>query len=150
MRRRESYIQNGGNAAKTPLDGTVQTRELEPNPGNLWDLLLFFVDTQDNIASILLDALEKYTGIKCVLTLYVKFFKYNEQSETMYAEPTLRSQNMTLTNGVNIEEEIATVLRKLNNDFQNFETDGSGWSIDKSQHCRICSIDWQQLRTASQ
>jgi tRNA uridine 5-carbamoylmethylation protein Kti12 len=124
VRRRESYIQNGGNAAKMALDGTVQTRELEPNPGNLWDLVLFFVDTQDNIASILLDALEKYTGIKCFLILYVNFIKYNEQNETMYVEPTLRSQNMTLTNGVNIEEEIATVLRKLNNDFQNLETDG--------------------------
>lgn len=37
----------GGN--KTALEGAVETRVLEPNPGNLWDILQFFRDNSDQI-----------------------------------------------------------------------------------------------------
>ena len=56
---------------------------------------------------------------------------------------------MTLTNGVNIEEEIATVLRKLNNDFQNLETDGSGWSIDKIIKMEVKTVEYVPLTCSS-
>jgi len=120
---------------KTALEGAVKTTELEPNPGNLWDALLFFVDN--------------HTGIKWFLTFYVKFVKYNDRNETMYAEPTFRSQNMTLTNTANIEEEITSVLRKLHNDYQNFERDGSGWSIDKIVKMEVNTAEYVPLKGSS-
>lgn len=72
-----------------------------------------------------------------------------KRSETMYAEPTSRSQITTLTNGANIEEETATVFRKLNNDFQNFETDGSGWSIDKIIKMEVTTVEYVPLTGSS-
>jgi len=120
---------------KTALEGAVKTTELEPNPGNLWDALLFFVDN--------------HTGIKWFLTFYMKFVKYNDRNETMYAEPTFRSQNMTLTNTANIEEEITSVLRKLHNDYQNFERDGSGWSIDKIVKMDVNTAEYVPLNGSS-
>lgn len=54
-----------------------------------------------------------------------------------------------MTNGANIEEETATVFRKLNNDFQNFETDGSGWSIDKIIKMEVTTVEYVPLTGSS-
>lgn len=103
------------------LDGTVETTTIHHSSGNLWDVLLFFVDNQELIANILVQTLKQKTGIKWFLTLHVKFVKYNENNEAVYAEPTFRSYTAVLGNASQCEEEIASSLRKLHNDYQNFE-----------------------------
>jgi len=150
IRRRENYIQRGGGAnTKEALDGSVQTTSLEPNPGNLWDLLQFFVDNQESISDILLKKLEQTTGIKWFITVFVKFVKYNENNEPMYAEPTFRSHTSTMTNGSELEEEIASSCRKVYNDYQNFERDGSGWAIDEIVKMEVNSVEYVPLSGSS-
>lgn len=88
----------------------------------------FFVDNQELIADVLEQALNQKTGIKWFLILHVKSLKYNENNEAVYAEPTFRSYTAVLSNASQCEEEIASSLRKLHNDYQNFERDGSSYS----------------------
>jgi hypothetical protein len=45
--RHRRWQTGGGN--KTALEGAVETRVLEPNQGNLWDVLQFFRDNSDQI-----------------------------------------------------------------------------------------------------
>jgi hypothetical protein len=42
--RRENYVQRGGNVKIDALDSTVETTTMHHSPGNLWDVLSFFVD----------------------------------------------------------------------------------------------------------
>jgi hypothetical protein len=90
--RHRRWQTGGGN--KTALEGAVETRVLDPNPGNLWDILQFFRDNSDQIRYFLQTTLWSKKGIKWFLTLYVKFVKYNQNNEAVYAEPTFRSINL--------------------------------------------------------
>lgn len=76
-------MERGGNVKIYALDGTVETTTIHHSHGNVWDVLLFFVDNQELIADILVHALNQKTGIKLFLTLHVKFVKYNENNEAV-------------------------------------------------------------------
>ena len=146
--RRERWkTQTGG--SKSALDGSVNTTVLDPNPGNLWDVLQFFIDNNDTLISLLHDTLSSNKGIKWFLTLYVKFVKYNQNNEAVYAEPTFRSVNLQLTNGAEIKEQLAKAHQKIYNSYQNFERDGSGWSIDKILKMEVNTVEYIPLAGSS-
>ena len=146
--RRERWkTQTGG--SKSALDGSVNTTVLDPNPGNLWDVLQFFIDNNDALISLLHDTLSSNKGIKWFLTLYVKFVKYNQNNEAVYAEPTFRSINLQLTNGAEIKEQLAKAYQNLYNSYQNFERDGSGWSIDKILKMEVNIVEYIPLAGSS-
>ncbi|KAK3083783.1 hypothetical protein FSP39_003181 [Pinctada imbricata] len=146
--RRERWkSQTGG--GKTALEGSVVTTELSPNPGNLWDILQFFIDNNDTLMSHLHDVLLSKRGIKWFMTLYVKFVKYNQSNEAVYAEPIFRSINQTLTKGAEIKEQLAKAYQNLYSSYQNFERDGSGWSIDKILKMEICTAEYTPLSGSS-
>lgn len=66
----EVYIQpDGGAVNRQASGGTIESTTLEPNPGNMWDLLKFFTDNQMNIESIV-DHLRNVKGIKWFMTLF--------------------------------------------------------------------------------
>ena len=149
VRRREHYVQRGGNVKIYALDGTVETTTIHHSPANLWYVLLFFVDNQELIVDILVQALKQKTGIKWFLTLHVKFVKYSENNGVVYAEPTFRSYTAVLSNTSQCEEEIASSLRKLHNDYQNFERDGSGWSIDQILKMEVHTAEYNPLNASN-
>ena len=131
------------------MDGSVNTTVLDPNPGNLWDVLQFFIDNNDALISLLHDTLSSNKGIKWFLTLYVKFVKYNQNNEAVYAEPTFRSINLTLTNGAEIKEQLAKAYQNLYNSYQNFERDGSDWSIDQILKMEVNTVEYVPLAGSS-
>ena len=92
-----------------------------------------------------MQALKQKTGIKWFLTLHVKFVKYSENNGVVYAEPTFRSYTAVLSNASQCEEEIASSLRKLHNDYHNFERDGSGWSIDQILKMEVHTAEYNPL-----
>ena len=108
----------------------------------------FFVDNQELIADVLEQALKQKIGIKWFLTLLVKSLKYNENNEAVYAEPTFRSYTAVLSNASQCEEEITSSLRKLHNDYQNFERDGSGWSIDQILKMEVHTTEYNPLNAS--
>ena len=151
--RRDNYVQRGGNATARAtaqaLEGTVESTRIYPTPGNLWDVLLFFVDNQQTVTDILIDALKEKTGMKWFLTLHVKLVKYNNNNEPVYAEPTFRSYTAILSNSSQSEDDVAGCFRKLHNDYQNFEKDGSGWSIDQILEMEVHTVEYKPLNASS-
>ena len=93
--------------------------------------------------------LEQTTGIKWFITVFVKFVKYNENNEPIYAEPTFRSHTSTMTNGSELVEEIASSCRKVYNDYPNFERGGSGWAIDQIVKMEVNSVEYVPLSGSS-
>ena len=64
--RRQNWTtrqQQGGGKVKA-LEETAQTESLEPNAGNLWDILQIFVDNREQIGTILTDRLSNVKGMK--------------------------------------------------------------------------------------
>lgn len=98
MKRRDSWnTRNQQGAGISALDDTAQTETINPYPGNLWDVLQFFSDNQMTIKDVLLDKLHKVKVMKWFLTRFVKFVKYDQNVEAIYAEPTFRSVDLTCT-----------------------------------------------------
>ena len=62
------------------------------------------------------------------MTLFVIFFKCNQNNEAIYAEPTFRSVAFACINVSQIQEQLAEAFQHLHNSYQNFERDRSGWS----------------------
>ena len=149
--RRENWItrQQHGGGHVNALEGTAQTEIIEPNPGNLWDILQFFVDNRIVIENSLIDRLASFKGMKWFMTLHVKFVKYNQSNEAVYAEPTFRSINFTCTNASQIKEQMAEAFQNLHNAYQNFERDGSGWSIDKILKLELNTVEYVPLQGSS-
>ena len=56
--------QQHGAGKVNALDNTSQTETLEPNTGNLWDILQFIVDNRAQIETILTDRLLNIKGMK--------------------------------------------------------------------------------------
>ncbi|KAK3104922.1 hypothetical protein FSP39_013260 [Pinctada imbricata] len=95
------------------------------------------------------ETLQKTRGIKWYLTLYVKFVKYNQNNEAVYAELVFRSINFALTNASEIQQHLANAFQKLHNSYQNFERDGSGWTIDKIYKLEISTAEYVPLSGSS-
>ncbi|XP_033757205.1 uncharacterized protein LOC117339622 [Pecten maximus] len=131
------------------LEGTARLETLDPNPGNLWDILQFFNDNQTQIKDILEERLKDIKGMKWFLTLFVKFVKYDQNNEPIYAEPTFRSINLTCTNVSKLTEQLAEAFQNLHNAYQNFERDGSGWTIDKILKLEVNTVEYTPLEGSS-
>ena len=151
VRRRQNWTnrQQQGGGRINALEGTAQSEVIEPNAGNLWDILQFFVDNKVLIQAILTDRLTNVKGVKWFMTLFVKFVKYNQNNEAVYAEPTFRSVSFACTNASQIQEQMAEAFQHLHNSYQNFERDGSGWSIDKILKLEVISIEYIPLEGSS-
>lgn len=141
--------QQQGGGKVNALEETARSETLQPNPGNLWDILQFFVDNQQQIEKILSDRLLHVKGMKWFMTLFVKFVKYNQNNEAVYAEPTFRSLSLACTNVSQIKEQMAEAFQHLHNSYQNFERDGSGWSIDKIMKLEVNTIEFVPLEGSS-
>ena len=83
------------------------------------------MDNKEQIETILSDRLIHVKGMKWFMTLFVKFVKYNQNNEAVYAEPTFRSLSLACTNVSQIKEQMAEAFQHLHNSYQNFERDGS-------------------------
>jgi len=148
--RRERNLNNQrGGGLTSALGGAVETETIEPNVSNIWDILQFFNDNQQIINNIITDRLQASKGLKWFLTLFIRFVKYNERNEAVYAEPTFRSINMTCTNNAQIEDQLSEAFQNLHNSFQNFERDGSGWSIDKILKLEISTAQYKPIEGSS-
>ena len=145
----KSRQQQGGGNVSNALEGTVQTEIIEPDPGNIWDILQFFVDNRLNIENKLINRLSSVKGMKWFMTLIVKFVKYNQNNETVNAEPTFRSLNFTCSNVSQIKEQMAEAFQHLHNSYQNFERDGSGWSIDRIIRLELNTAEYAPLEGSS-
>ena len=149
INRRERWISQSGGGSNQAINGAAETNVLEPNPGNLWDILQFFKDNSNPIQYFLHTTLWAKRGIKWFLTLFVRFVKYNENDEAVYAEPIFRSIYFTLTNGAEIKEQLAKAYKNLYVSYQNFERDGSGWSIDQILRMEINIAEYVPLSGSS-
>ena len=83
--------------------------------------------------------------MKWFMTLFVKFVKYNQNNEAVYAEPKFRSVSFACTNVSQIQEQMTEALQHLHDSYQNFECIGSGWSIDKILKHEVNSIEYIPL-----
>ncbi|XP_069109117.1 uncharacterized protein [Argopecten irradians] len=150
VKRRDSWkTRNQQDAGISALDGTAQTETLEPNPGNLWDVLQFFSDNQILIKDILEERLQNVKGMKWFITLFIKFVKYDQNNEAIHAEPTFRSVNLTCTNVSQLKAQLAEAFHNLHNAYQNFERDGSGWTIDKILKLEVNTVEYTPLEGSS-
>ena len=104
--RRQNVLsrQQHGGVKVNALEETAQTETLQPNTGNLWDILQYFVDNNEQIETILTERLLHVKGMKWFMTLFVKFVKYNQNNEAIYAEPTFKSLSLDCTNVSQIKE----------------------------------------------
>lgn len=84
-RRENSVTRQQTGSGASALNDTAQTKELDPNQGNLWDILLFFKDNEHFISEILEEKLGRVKGMKWFITHFVKFVKYDQNNEAVYA-----------------------------------------------------------------
>lgn len=128
--RRENYVhrQRGG-SVESALEGTVQKHKILPNDSNKWNILQMFADNEEEVKEILSTSLEEKRGIKWFLTLHVKLVKYDPEGNQILAEPTFRSFTLASTNITEFDTQLAEAFQKLHKDFQQFERDGSGWTL---------------------
>ena len=56
---------------------------------------------------------------------------------------------LTLTNGAEIKEQLAKAYQNLYNSYQNFERDGSGWSIDQILKMEVNTVEYVPLSGSS-
>ena len=107
------------------------------------------MENREQIETILTDRLSNVKGRKWFMTLFVNFVKYNQNNEAVYAEPTFRSLSLACTNVSQIKEQMAEAFQHVHNSYQNFERDGSGWSIDKILKLEVNTTEFVPLEGSS-
>ncbi|XP_046585666.1 uncharacterized protein LOC124292570 [Haliotis rubra] len=91
----------------------------------------------------------KKKGMKWFLTLRLKFIKYDENNESMLAEPVLRTTNYWVTNSSEIDEQLAEAFQKLYTSSQEFQAEGSGWMLDGIIHLEVNTAEYVPLSASS-
>lgn len=102
------------------LQGVVLTTTLAPNDSNNVDILQFLSDEQSNMASMLPDFLKEKKGMKWFHTLKITFIKYDENNESILAEPVLRSTIFLLSTLLNWRNKLHRLFKSYMQLLKNF------------------------------
>ena len=121
-------LQSG--AGQTSLGGVVEIQKIIPSEQNMCDPLIFLAENKTKISNYLEENIEDKQGIKWSLTLQVKFDKIDGCGQIMTSSPHFLSE-INISTTPNVTEQLANSFKQLYNRMENFEHEGSGWTINQ-------------------
>ena len=113
------------------LNSELKVYNIYPQPWNKQDSLLFLASNKNKIENILQLALTQNKAVKFYFCLKARYVKSSENNtDVTVTSPYFRSSCESLTFPQNIERKVITSYQKILTAMQEFESRGSGWSMD--------------------
>ena len=88
-------------------------------------------ELQDEIRDRLRQHLHDHHGIKWYIAITATYSKLNNEQERISTEQVFRSTTLTAVNEQDIDLQMAQALQEIYAHSQEFEAEGSGWSLDE-------------------
>ena len=91
----------------------------------------------------------RHRGVKWYLSVAAQYSKVRPDGEIVTTEIWFNSTTMISLEASSVEGQVAEVYRHLHSQSQEFQSQGSGWSLDHVINLRLYTIAYQPLRGSS-
>ena len=141
---------NGGRPANSlsdsALNNTVETIRFTPN--NNVDIPAAFQDVEMQLRAAIQRLLQQHRNIRGYITSNVTFSRVND-GQVIYHQQLFRSRIQVLSNEIDIEDTLAEMMRKIFERSQDFQAQGSGWSLVSVDNIELHMAQYKPLDASS-
>ena len=117
---------------------------LEPNSRT--DIILVLRELESEVLQKLSNRLVHMNGIKWYIALRTRYVKMDTEGNLLYTDATFTSDVQRTMQGDDLNPQLAEVYQDVFIKSQEFEAQGSGWSLDEIQHLDVHSTMYVPLQ----
>ena len=128
------------------LNNTVETIRFTPN--NNVDIPAAFQDVEVQLRAAIQRLLQQHRNIRGYITSNVTFSRVND-GQVIYHQQLFRSRIQVLSNEIDIEDALAEMMREIFERSQDFQAQGSGWSLVSVDNIELHMAQYKPLDASS-
>ena len=128
------------------LNNTVETIRFTPN--NNVDIPAAFQDVEVQLRAAIQRLLQQHRNIRGYITSNVTFSRVND-GQVIYHQQLFRSRIQVLSNEIDIEDTLAEMMREIFERSQDFQAQGSGWSLVSVDNIELHMAQYKPLDASS-
>ena len=134
--------------------GDVQVQEAALNntsrrvtfvPVNNLDILSSMKELEQEVTDLLRNEREKHRGIKWYMALTCEYSKLSVDGERQISEQVFRSRTFAAVSDDDIMEQLAMAMQDIFQHSQEFQAEGSGWSLERVLLLTVHTVAYQPL-----
>ena len=129
------------------LNGSVNVTSLHPR--RTGDILQAFHELEARILEELRSQLRRHRNIRARLVLEATYSRISVDGERYEIQTAFRSQFRVLTNEEELESEVAEMMKEIYEHSQEFDAQGSGWSLQSIDGIQIYTVQYKPLAGSS-
>ena len=115
--------------AQQALDDSVYVVNFEPH--NRMDILQAFHELEYSIIDELQRQLNIHRNVRGYISLNATYSRIGPQGERLEHQAVFRTQMLVFANEDDIDRNLAEMMREIFDHSQEFEAQGSGWTLDE-------------------
>ena len=120
-------------------------RNVTFHPNHQDDILQSMNELEHDVTNMLIRERELHQGIKWYMALTVKYFKVDADGEQLTSEQVFRSSTAAAVNDHDIIEQLAEAMQEVYKHSQEFQAEGSGWTLDQVLSLAVHTVAYQPL-----
>ena len=114
-------------------------------PVNQLDILQSMNELEPQIIDLLQHEIDQHQGIKWYMALTAEYTKLNLDGDQITSEQVFRSDTTIATNQGNITDTLATAMQDVYRRSQEFQAEGSGWTLERVISITVHTVHFQPL-----
>ena len=132
---------------QSALNQTTKTATFHPLHQD--DILHSMNELEHNVTDLLIRERALHQGIKWYMALTVKYFKVDAAGDQLTSEQVFRSSTAAAVNDHDIIEQLAEAMQEVYKHSQEFQAQGSGWTLDQVLSLTVHTVAYQPLMGSS-
>ena len=120
-------------------------RRVTFHPQNQLDILQSMNELEPQIVNLLQHELTQHHGIKWYMALTAEYSKLNLDGDQITTEQVFRSDTVIATNQGDITDTLATAMQDIYRRSQEFQAEGSGWTLERVISLTVHTVLYQPL-----
>ena len=129
------------------LNGAVSVTTLHPTRNA--DVLQAFRELEPRIMDTYLEQLQQSRNIRSYMSMEVTYSRIGVDGERYETRATFQSRIRVIVNENLLQEDVAAMMREIYEHSQEFEAQGSGWSIQTIENVQLHNTKYKPLAASS-
>ena len=120
-------------------------RRVTFHPVNQLDILQSMNELEYEVTDLLKQEMERHQGIKWHMELTAEYYKMNQDGERIATEQIFRSDTTIAVNDNDLTNTLTTAMQEIYRRSQEFQAEGSGWTLDRVMSLTVHTVYYQPL-----
>ena len=129
------------------LDNTAHTVTLHPQQNT--DILLALQELEERIVEVLIVDIEQHQNIKWYVAVCAQYSKLGNEQQVITTEVVFTNETQVSLLKEEIQHQMPDFMQEIYKQSSEFQTKGSGWSLDKVMHLIIHTAPFKPLEGSS-